>query len=101
MLQREYISKEEEASPAVATESVFTTAAITAWARRFNRTFDIPSAFVNIDSDEDVLMVLKDDLAKMTVTIAPGIYRKFITTNLKGRRRLIRSMHCKQYHKGR
>ena len=29
--QREYISKEEEASPTVATESVFTTAAISAF----------------------------------------------------------------------
>ena len=83
--QREYISKEEAASPTVATESVFTTAAISAFEKRFNRSFDIPSAFVNTNSDENVLMVLKDDMAEMMVKIAPNIYRKHITTNSKGR----------------
>ena len=82
--QRGYISKEEAASPAVTTESVFTTAAISAWEGRYNRTFDIPSAFVNTDTDENVLMVLKDDLAEMMVKIAPNIYRKYVTTNSKG-----------------
>jgi len=43
----------------------FTTAAISVWEKRFNRTFDIPSAFINTDSDENVLMVVKDDLAEM------------------------------------
>ena len=81
--QREYISKEEAASPTVATESVFTTAAISAFEKRFNRTFDIPSAFVNTDSDENVLMVLKDNMAEMMVKIAPNIYRMHITTNSK------------------
>jgi hypothetical protein len=40
---------------------------------------------VNTDSDENVLMVLKDDMAEMMVEIAPNIYRKHITTNSKGR----------------
>ena len=35
--QREYMLKEEAVSPAVATESVFTTAAISTWEKRFNR----------------------------------------------------------------
>ena len=83
--QREYISKEEVASPIVATKSVFTTAAISAFERRFNRTFDIPCAFVNTDSDENILMVLKDDMVEMMVKIAPNIYRKHITMNSKGR----------------
>ena len=60
-------------------------AAIILWEGRYNRTFDIPHMFVNTDTDEDMLMVLKDDLAEMMAKIAPHIYRKYITTNLKGR----------------
>ena len=69
----------------VATELVFTMVAISAFKERHNRTFDIPSAFVDIDLDELVLVVLKDDMTNMMVKIAPNIYRKLITTNLKRR----------------
>ena len=83
--QREYISKEEAASHMVATESVFTTATISVFGKRYNRTFNIPGTFVNMDSDETVLVVLKNDMAEMMVKIAPHIYRKHITMNPKGR----------------
>ncbi len=43
----------------MSTESTFVTAAIAAHEKRKVRCFDIPSAFVNMDVDEDVLMVLK------------------------------------------
>jgi len=83
--QSECISKEEATSFTVATESVFTMAAISAFKKRFSRTFDIPSAFVNTDSDENVIMELKDDMAEMMMKIALNIYRKHITMNSKGR----------------
>ena len=83
--QREYILKEEAASPTVATESVFTTAAISAFEKCFDRTFDISCEFVNTDSDENDIMVLKDDMAEMMVKNAPNIYRKHTTMNSKGR----------------
>ena len=60
-------------------------AAISAWEKRHNRLFDIPIAFINTESDEDVLMAFKDDLSEMMVKIAPSFYRKYITTNSKGR----------------
>ncbi len=44
----------------------------------------MPSAFVNTEVDEDVIMVLKGDLADMMVQIAPEVYRKYITTDKKG-----------------
>ena len=44
----------------------------------------MPSAFVNTDVNEDVLMVLKGELAEMMVLIAPQIYRKHITIDGKG-----------------
>ena len=48
--------------------------------------YDVPSAFVNTEVDEDVIMVLKGDLADMMVQIAPETYRKYITTDRKGTR---------------
>jgi hypothetical protein len=45
---------------------------------------DVPSAFVNTDVDEDVLMVLKGELADMMDQIAPQVYRKYMTVDRKG-----------------
>ncbi len=68
----------------MSTESTFVTAAIAANEKRKVRCFDIPSAFVNMDVDEDVLMVLKGELADMMMQIAPQVYRKYVTINKKG-----------------
>ena len=40
--------------------------------------------FVNTDINENVLMVLKGELAEMMVHIAPQIYHKHITIDRKG-----------------
>ncbi len=37
------------------------------------RCYNLPSAFVNADVDENVLMVLKGELAEMMVHIMPEI----------------------------
>ncbi len=55
--QGDYITKEEAVSPTVSTESTFITAAIAAKEKRKVRCYDIPSAFINTNVDEDVLMV--------------------------------------------
>jgi hypothetical protein len=82
--QREFIPKEEAASPTISTESTFITAAIAAKEKRKVQCYDIPSAFVNTDVDEDVLMVLRGELADMMVQITPQIYRKYVTVDRKG-----------------
>ncbi len=82
--QHAYIPKEEAALPTVSTESTFITAAIAASKRRKVRCYNIPSAFVNTDVDEDVLMVLKQELAEMMVQIAPQVCRKYVTPDKKG-----------------
>ena len=81
--QRAYISKEEAALPTVSMESTFITASIAARKDRKVRCYDIPSAFVNMEVDKDVLMVLKEDLADMMVQIAPQVYRKYVTVDRK------------------
>ena len=48
------------------------------------RCYDVPSAFVNTDVDENVLMVLKGELTEMMVHIVPQIYRKHITVDKRG-----------------
>jgi hypothetical protein len=44
----------------------------------------VPSAFINTDVDEDVIMVLKAELAEMMVQIAPEVYRRYVTIDRKG-----------------
>ncbi len=52
-------------------ESTFITGAIAASERRKVRCYNIPSAFINRDEDEDVLMVLRGELTEMMIQIAP------------------------------
>jgi hypothetical protein len=46
--------------------------------------YNVPSAFINTDVDKDMLMVLKGELAKMMIEIAPQVYRKYVTVDKKG-----------------
>ncbi len=39
------------------------------------------SAFVNTNIDEEVIMVLKGDLAEMMIQVAPEVYRKYIAAD--------------------
>jgi len=82
--QQDYIAKEDAASPTVSTESTFITASIAAHERRVVRCYDVPSAFVNTDVDEDVIMVLKGDLAEMMMQLTPEVYRKYVAIDKKG-----------------
>jgi hypothetical protein len=68
--QQAYISKEEAALPTVSTESIFIISAVAASKKKHIRCYNVPSAFVNTDMDENVLMVLRGELAKMIVHIA-------------------------------
>ncbi len=72
--QRNYIAKEEAASPTVSTESTFITASIAAHEQRVVRCYDKPSAFVKTNNNEDLIMVLKGELAEMMIQIAPEVY---------------------------
>jgi hypothetical protein len=79
-----YIPKENTAMSTVLTELVFITSAITASERRHVRCFDVLSPFVNMDVDNNMLMVLKGELAEMMVHIAPQIFQKHTTVDKKG-----------------
>jgi hypothetical protein len=83
-MQRNYIPKEEAASPTVSTELTFITALIAAHEQRVVQCYDIPSTFVNTDVDKDVIMVLKGELADMMIQIAPEVYQKYMAMDKKG-----------------
>jgi hypothetical protein len=82
------INKEDAASPTMATESVFIPAAIKAHEGRHVAVFDIPGAYLHNETNEDVIMVLEGRLAKLMVKVAPNLYRKYTTTNSKGKKAL-------------
>ena len=72
--QRYYISKEDASSPTVANESVFITSVLASNEKRFVRCYDVQGAFLHTESDENILMVLRVELAEMMIHIAPKIY---------------------------
>ena len=62
----------------MANESVFITSVIVANKKRFVRCYDVPGSFLHTESDENVLMVLRGELAEMMVHIAPQIYQPYV-----------------------
>jgi hypothetical protein len=83
--QHKHIAKEEATAPTVTSEAIFIQGTIYAHEKRHVATCDIPGAFLQADNSDFVLMHLDGILAELMVTIAPNLYRKFITTNAKGK----------------
>ena len=69
--QREYIPKETTASPTVMNDSVMIQSAIDAHEEREVVTMDIPGAFLHADLDEEVIMLLRGQLADLMVEVDP------------------------------
>jgi hypothetical protein len=65
--QRVYILKEEAVLPTVSMKSTFITATIAAHMKRAVHCYDIPSTFVNTDTNKEALMVLKRKLAELMI----------------------------------
>ncbi len=82
--QRNYIHEGAAALPTVMAESVLITAAIEATEGRDVAVIDLPGAFLNLDMDEVVHMVLRGRLAELMVNFALQIYCKYFTLGAKG-----------------
>ena len=81
------ITKEDATSPTVAIESVLLMATIDAAEGRDVITINIPNAFIQTRLDDDsnkVIMWLHGKLAKLMVEVAPEIYSKYVSVDLKG-----------------
>ena len=84
-LQRKYIKKEDAALPTVTLELLFILVSINAFEKRKTGTFDCPGAFLHAKSDEHVIIAFEGPLAELMVKVNLKIYRKYITTNKKGK----------------
>lgn len=83
--QRDYIRKEDAASPTACMDSVFITGAINAHEGRDVATMDLPGAFLNTVTDEMVIMVLKDELCEMMCRVKLELYWRYVTCDKKGK----------------
>ena len=85
--QRLTMRKGESASPTVCTDSVFISATVEAAKRRRTAVFDLPGAYMSADmnDEEEVLMVLRGDLANMMALAAPEVYRKYVAVPPDGK----------------
>lgn len=82
--QREYIKKEDAASPTtVATDSIFIPGAIDAHERRHVASCDLPGSFMHTVTDKKVIMVLRGELCELMVKVDPKLYRKYVTKDRK------------------
>ena len=63
---------------------MFITSVIAANEKRFVRCYDVPGAFLHAESDENVLMVLRGELAEMMIHVAPQIYQPYVKMDKKG-----------------
>jgi len=76
--------QERTTSPTMASESVFIAAIINVHKGCDDACFNIPGAFLHVDIDEDIAMVLKGRLAELMVQVVPNLCRKYITVDRKG-----------------
>ena len=81
---RDWVSREEAASPTVSMESISLTTVINAKEKRDIMTANIPNAFIQahmpkIEKGEDrVIMKITGTLVELLVKLAPTIYRPFV-----------------------
>ena len=90
---REWLGKEDSASPTAALESIFMTAAIDGHERRDVMTADIPNAFIQADMPkskqqhgERVMMKITGILVDMLVSLNPELFQPYVTTEKKGKK---------------
>jgi hypothetical protein len=79
------VAKEEATAPTVTSKAIFIQCTIFAHERQDVTSCDIPGAFLQADNPDFVLMHLDGILAELMVKVAPKLYRKYITTNAKGK----------------
>jgi hypothetical protein len=80
-----HIAKEEATAPTVTSDTIFIQSIIFAHKGCDIATCDIPSAFLQVDNSDCVLICLDGILAELMVKVGPFMYRKYVTSNTKGK----------------
>ena len=65
-------------------DSVYLMGRISAFVGRSQGIMDAANAFLHVNNDEDVLMLLRGNLAELMVKVDPSMYREYVTTSKKG-----------------
>lgn len=82
-IQREWMTKEDSASPTTALEPVLATSIINAKEGRDTRTVDITNAFIQTlvpqDGEERIIIKIRGTLVHFLIEIDPSTYLKFVT----------------------
>eukprot|EP00978_Attheya_sp_CCMP212_P013887 scaffold34981_cov50-Attheya_sp.AAC.2 len=84
--QREYIEREDAASPTASTDSIIITSVIDAKQNRDVMISDVPNACVQTEIDqsgEKVVMKIRGVLVDMLVEMCPEIYQDYVVTHGK------------------
>ena len=87
--QREFISRDEAASPTVSLYAIIVTSLIDAIEERYVVTADIPGAFLQTDmpDDEDPVYIrFTGSMVELLQRIDPELYSKCIVTTRKGKK---------------
>ena len=88
---REWLSREDSASPTAALESIMLTAVIDATERRDVMTCDIPNAFIQAEvpaeetGEERVMMKITGVLVDMLVELNPQLYGLYVVYEKRGK----------------
>ena len=83
--RRQYTSKTEVSSPTVSLEALMLSCAIDAKEGRYTVVADIPGAFLHVDMDDDVHMILEGTIAELIVKLELSLYRKHIWYTQRGK----------------
>uniref|UniRef100_A0A7S1V1J3 Reverse transcriptase Ty1/copia-type domain-containing protein n=1 Tax=Grammatophora oceanica TaxID=210454 RepID=A0A7S1V1J3_9STRA len=81
---RQWLSKEDSASPTVSTEGLFITATIDAYEERDVLTADVPNAFIQTDvpppkpGEDRITMKITGVLVDMLLELNPELYKDFV-----------------------
>jgi hypothetical protein len=84
--QRDYIPRDEVASPTVSIEALMISLAIDAKEGRQVATADVEGAYLHADMDETVIMKFEGDMVDYMVQANPEKYEKFVHTTANGKK---------------
>ena len=84
--QRDYIPRDEVASPTVSIEALMISLAIDAKENRHVATADVEGAYLHADMDEIVIMKFEGDMVDYMVQANPEKYEKFVHTTASGKK---------------
>ena len=71
--------KSNGSSPTVATDSILLTGVRDAKDQRAIAILDNANAFLHVENDKKIIMLLRGRLAEMMVQVDPSMYRKYVT----------------------